>query len=836
MARYADPSRCPDCLTLLPAQPVACPHCALPLATAAAAPLSAQLFETLGRADRVLEEMRALRVATPTPTATSATPDTSSLHPAPFPVPAPPAGGFTAGQTPFPQATGAPARQGVKGATVPRILLGLGALCLLAFAVIFMAVAWALMPVGLRVLVLLALTTLAGTTSWQLSRRRLTTAAEALGVVTAGMVPVVVGGARSAGWLGDLPFDGLVSVSALLVGGLGLAGAWATLRAHGRALLTGQLAAPAGTLLAGAAATTWTGWSALSLTLTVGLLLGLVLLADRTPGTEVLRYASTGAAALAWLGLLVVGLGRTLSPTHPSWSHLLDGVAWPTLATAGVLLPALTLGSGAGARTLRTWLVGGGVLLVGLAPASTVLDEGQDAVALLGLGVVAVGAVCLAVLPRPWQPVPAVPTVVGVLAALPGVLVLAGAGLVSLLGTAEPFSRSAGVHLAPQEVPWSWWILPLGVAVLTAASAVALHRTGLLRPTAVVAAVLVLLATVPLTVALHPLPVWTALLALLPLVACAAWWAPRHPVSAAVAVGGAVVLLGTAAPSEVLSLVVVTAMTSALAVLHLRPGTVGAGAAGLLPLGLAGTGLLGASVAGVDQVWWALPVLVVVGVLVVLRASAPLHVGAAVAAAGATVVAVDAADRPLTWLAVHLTVAAVPVAVHGIVTRRREAGWVAGGLLLVATWLRLVDTRVEVVEAYTLPAAVVLLVVGLRAMLRDRALPSRAALGTGLVLATVPSLLRLLVVGDLGLRAALLALACLALVLAGTALRWSAPLVVGAAVGAVLVIRLAAPYAALLPPWLLIGLAGAVLTVVGTTWEAQLRRVQAGGAALARLR
>jgi len=78
--------------------------------------------------------------------------------------------------------------------------------------------------------------------------------------------------------------------------------------------------------------------------------------------------------------------------------------------------------------------------------------------------------------------------------------------------------------------------------------------------------------------------------------------------------------------------------------------------------------------------------------------------------------------------------------------------------------------------------------------------------------------------------------ACVGLVLAGTRLRWSAPLVVGAAVGAVLVLRLAAPWAVLLPPWLLVGLAGAVLTVVGITWEAQLARAREAGDALSRLR
>ena len=78
--------------------------------------------------------------------------------------------------------------------------------------------------------------------------------------------------------------------------------------------------------------------------------------------------------------------------------------------------------------------------------------------------------------------------------------------------------------------------------------------------------------------------------------------------------------------------------------------------------------------------------------------------------------------------------------------------------------------------------------------------------------------------------------ACLVLVLGGAQQRWQAPLVVGASVGAVLVLRLAAPYAAAVPPWMLIAVAGAALLVVGVTWEARLRDLRGGVDYLARLR
>ena len=98
-------------------------------------------------------------------------------------------------------------------------------------------------------------------------------------------------------------------------------------------------------------------------------------------------------------------------------------------------------------------------------------------------------------------------------------------------------------------------------------------------------------------------------------------------------------------------------------------------------------------------------------------------------------------------------------------------------------------------------------------------------LAPGLTLATVPSLLACWTTPT-SLRALLLGLGCLALVLAGVALRWSAPLVVGAVVGALLVLRELAPYAAELPSWVVIGLSGTVLLVVGVTWESRMRDVR----------
>jgi hypothetical protein len=168
--------------------------------------------------------------------------------------------------------------------------------------------------------------------------------------------------------------------------------------------------------------------------------------------------------------------------------------------------------------------------------------------------------------------------------------------------------------------------------------------------------------------------------------------------------------------------------------------------------------------------------------------------------------------------------------------RRRPLGWLGGALLAAATWVRLWDVGVTAPEAYTLPSAVALVAVGLGHLARRRDASTTVALGPGLALATVPSLLRLFVEHPASPRAALLGGGCLALVLVGVRLRWQAPLVVGAAVGGLLVLRLAGPYAAALPPWTLLAAAGALLLVVGVTWERRLSDLREGATYLARLR
>jgi hypothetical protein len=242
------------------------------------------------------------------------------------------------------------------------------------------------------------------------------------------------------------------------------------------------------------------------------------------------------------------------------------------------------------------------------------------------------------------------------------------------------------------------------------------------------------------------------------------------------------------------------------------------------------------SALSVPEVYLGLPVLVVLGGFAIWRPEPVLETSAAVVGTVASLGAVLAAVDTQRALAIHLTVAGALVTASALIhPTRRILAWPGGLLLAMATWVRLAELGVTVPEAYTLPSALVLTTVGCWRLLRDDRTATLRMLAPGLVLATVPSLLTVLD-DPTSLRALLLGLGCLALVVAGVVLRWSAPLVVGAVVGAVLVLRELAPYAADLPSWVVIGLSGTVLLVVGVTWESRMRDVRTGSRYVACLR
>jgi hypothetical protein len=400
----------------------------------------------------------------------------------------------------------------------------------------------------------------------------------------------------------------------------------------------------------------------------------------------------------------------------------------------------------------------------------------------------------------------------------------------------------AGLLRTEVEQPW---LLPLvTVAVLVAVGAVARLSEELSslprRHVAVVAAGVVTISLAA-TALLYRVPVWTVLAVLLVVAAAAVALGTARGRRSLTGLGAAllVVALPLSFADEALTtgtLLVALVLTAGAHLLS-RDRVVEEVAAGVLPFVLAGLAWSAGAAFDAEGPWTALVGLLLLGALVLGRgavdrdgASAPAVAviegcsGLAALPLATAGVATAAYDLTSTWAAVYLTVAGVVASVLALVRAdRRQVGWLGGLLLAMATWVRLQDLGVHEPEAYTLPSALALLVVGLVHLRRHPESGTQKALGAGLALALVPSLLWVLD-DPLGVRAVLLGLACLALVVAGLQARWSAPLAYGAVVGLVVVLREAGPMVGdSVPRWALIGAAGVLLITLGVTWEARMR-------------
>lgn len=194
------------------------------------------------------------------------------------------------------------------------------------------------------------------------------------------------------------------------------------------------------------------------------------------------------------------------------------------------------------------------------------------------------------------------------------------------------------------------------------------------------------------------------------------------------------------------------------------------------------------------------------------------------AAAGLLAIALTATDPPL----LSLTLALCGVITVGTAVRpdRRDLGYAAGALFVLASWVRLTAWDVTDPEAYTLPITIPALAVGHLSRRRNPATSSWTAYGPGLAVTFGPSLMAAW--GDEHwLRPLLLGLAALATTLLGAHRRLQAPLLLGAATLTAVTLRELAPYIAqaadALPRWVPPALAGLTLLATGATYEQRLR-------------
>ena len=763
---------------------------------------------------------------------------------------------------------------GPRLATVPTVLLALGALCVLVAASLFLPFAWELLGVLGRTVVLIALTVAAAAAAHKAGDRGLRATAETLGVVSAGLLTFDLLGARSSGWFGDISDAGFATLLGAVLVAAGTGAALWMRRTRIGVFAGGEVVAVAGGAVLGLGVVgldvgTLPQRLAVVVPLLGALALGTGSLRATRRGPDSMAIATYGhlaVVATAWAGLAASGVSALADGL--SWAAMWPGGAGLTLLLTGVYaaLPALDRRGSTPARA--AWLS------VALVPWTLTLtapayDEGATWRTSVVVAALLVHLVAAVVLSKPWR-LSVLP--VGLLSALASAMLVAPlAGLAATiyveavvpLWGATADARSAPVETAEWTGSWgaeslgSPWLLPvvalalaLTLLVLAAQSGreasteqdeagrVGLSSLGVLGGTAVVLAV-------GGAMLLEAVPVWWVLALLLVSAATAgvAGWRASGRVdlhlSELVLGVAALVLSGSA---EQLTLAACLALLP-LAVAHHVRGTgevrVGGGFAATLLLGgaLWSTGALVQATA----TWTCLAVLVVTAVVAVESGLGSRHgllgieSGAATVAVLTTAVGVEMApvDHSATWLAAYLTVAGVATTLVALTRReRREVGWVGGLLLAAASWTRLADVGVSTPEAYTLPSAVALLVAGWWRTRDDAAAGTLSAWSPGLALALVPSLTWALA-DPLSLRALLLGLACFALAVAGAQRRLAAPLAWGAGVGAALVLWEVLPPAVEMSAWLVTGLAGAALLVLGASWE---RRVGEARSAFGYLR
>src|SRR5262249_36317990 len=154
--------------------------------------------------------------------------------------------------------------------------------------------------------------------------------------------------------------------------------------------------------------------------------------------------------------------------------------------------------------------------------------------------------------------------------------------------------------------------------------------------------------------------------------------------------------------------------------------------------------------------------------------------------------------------------------------------WLVRGALvaeLFAAWVLLYSVRVPLTEAYTLPFAVVALVIGALELRNDDQLSSWVAYGPALVGGFAPSVVLVLIGHDAVARWVILLVVAVVTVIVGASLRLSAPVQVGSAVAVVVAlveaIRLLAR--GQVAGGLLVAIAGAVLVGFGAVSERRRR-------------
>ncbi|MGL5827981.1 MAG: SCO7613 C-terminal domain-containing membrane protein, partial [Angustibacter sp.] len=661
------------------------------------------------------------------------------------------------------------------GATVPKILLGLGAILLLIAALTFLAFAWSWLGVDGRTAILVALTGACGGAGFMAVRRQLRLAAEAFATLTFGFLILDIAGAGTAGWLGDRDW---AQVLTLAGGVLALAAGACVLATRNQH----RLRSPEVAILLGLWVLAW-GAAAMSdrdTPLALGTCLGFIALAyaaRRLPASW-LPWLAALSAVFWWLNLLGRGVSRVLAAAGPQelW---LRGQGWPLLLAALLaLVPAHRLRRRDPLPALLTGFAA--VLLTPLLALSTGEGNGQ-ALTLTGLTVAY--AVALLLVPARWLWAASLPLACAVVIPAATALAQLTRLLARIAQLGPPWSQDAGLRLADAAPNASPWQLALWAAaallVLVAFGRWAITPQWLLRRYAV-PMVAWLLAGALAMLAGYPVPVALVLAGVLLLVLGLALWSQRGELgmTAGQRLGLTAVLplVGWAGllslPSVVLTLITLLVVTGVSGWLtRCGPMDLRAATGTALPGLTAGLIWTCGELITLPGTWRGLLVLVVCAAVILRWPRLDWELSSALSAIAVLSPALLTAGSGWPpWLAGYLTLAgAVACASALLHSTRRRLGWLSGVLLSLASWVRLADFGIGTPEAYTLPSAVALLVFGYVKL--KRPVSSWSALAPGLLLALLPSLQVLNVRSPASLRGLLLGLGCLMLMGVGVHFR-----------------------------------------------------------------
>ena len=737
----------------------------------------------------------------------------------------------------------APAATRVSAISGSAVLLGLGALCVVVAAVVFVSVTWSDLSLAAKAAILLAVTAVVGTVAGLVVRKLLRGSAEAFVLLFSILVAVDFLSAHYGGLAG---LGGLSSAAVgwTLAGLLVITGvAWALVGARSelRSLVSAQLVAVCG--IGGLTALAFQHWP-LPDEYVAFLCLPLLVLAAVGARALTLRIITAGVVIIAGLCFLFAGLVSLsrLAAANTVNELWLDNGAYGVLICCCVLAAAASLPFAADvARIVAAALALAGVTAVVVRP---VWDSGAETV----IGVFAAAALALAVL---WV---LVRGIWGHGARLAAVL----PALVATVLVAPSLAVGAAKCLSPALSPWTMSVQSYPetfgfvseVTPLVAAAVVlVLGAIGWLLllgrlPSVLSSAVIAAAAAVAglLTSRVSLMVIVAVLLVLAVLSALAAWWRGNKPAAAVFGLSALAALLAALGSVELTALtsLALCAVLGGFSVVSRQRADDG-GFAFLAGLLLALSVAAWTKVAGGDAPVRGLSVVSVSALGAMLaqsrvpRTRPGFRLGIEGAAAVATAIGLVLARPDPLILQVTLLVAGVATVVVSLVSSDRRRLSLPGGLLLAAaSWVRLADAKVEVVEAYTLPSALVLLGVGAWKLWRQPQLGSVKALLPGLTLAFVPSLLRSLE-DPVSWRALILGVSAVGALLLGAYQRWIAPLVAGAVVVGVLAVLNLAPFAFALPRWVLFAGVGAALLFLGMTWEKRLADLRTFGKAMERL-